>query len=66
MEERRSYSKEFKLDAIELSKSYNKSVKEIAADLGIPYKLLCVWVWHLIYNVNCRLVVKYYFIGCSL
>jgi transposase len=43
MEERRSYSKEFKLDAIELSNSSNKSVKEIAADLGIPYKLLCVW-----------------------
>jgi transposase len=37
MEERRSYSQEFKFDAIELSNNSNKSIKETAADLGIPY-----------------------------
>jgi transposase-like protein len=35
MEERRSYSKEFKLDVIELSNDSNKSVKVTAADLDI-------------------------------
>ena len=42
-EERRSYSKEFKLDAVDLTNNTNKTVKAIAADLGVPYKLLCTW-----------------------
>jgi transposase len=40
---RRSYSKEFKLESVELSFNSDKSVKEIAIDLGISYQLLCKW-----------------------
>ncbi|KAA0257087.1 transposase [Deferribacter autotrophicus] len=40
---RRSYSKEFKLEAVQLTLNSDKSVKEIASDLGISYQLLCKW-----------------------
>jgi transposase len=40
---RRVYSKEFKLEAVELSFSSSKSVKDVALDLGISYQLLCKW-----------------------
>jgi len=43
MVKRRVYSKEFKLEAVELSERSEKTVKEIALDLGISYQLLCKW-----------------------
>lgn len=43
MGERRSYTEEFKRDAVELSLNSDKSVKEIAEDLGINYGNLTRW-----------------------
>ena len=43
MIKRRVYSKEFKLEAVELSERSEKTVKEVALDLGISYQLLCKW-----------------------
>ncbi|MCF8002447.1 MAG: transposase [Halanaerobiales bacterium] len=34
---RRTYTEEFKRDAVELSLNLNKTIKEIAEDLGISY-----------------------------
>lgn len=41
--ERRSYSKEFKYDAVKLTNSSNKTVREIASDLGISPEILSKW-----------------------
>ena len=41
--ERRVYTKEFKLDAVELTNKSDKPITEIASDLGISYQLLCKW-----------------------
>jgi transposase-like protein len=41
MFKRRVYSKEFKLEAVALSEKSEKTVKEIALDLGMPYQVLC-------------------------
>jgi transposase len=43
MGKRRSYTEEFKRDAVELSLNSDKSVKEIAEDLGINYGNLNRW-----------------------
>lgn len=43
MKERRVYTQEFKLDAVELTNSSDKPITEIASDLGISYQLLCKW-----------------------
>ncbi|RCW78571.1 transposase, partial [Halanaerobium sp. DL-01] len=43
MGKRRSYTEEFKKDAVELSINSNKTVKEIADDLGINYSNLTRW-----------------------
>ena len=43
MGERRSYTEEFKRDAVELSLTSDKFVKEIAEDLGINYGNLTRW-----------------------
>lgn len=43
MVKRRVYSKEFKLEAVALSEKSEKTVKEIALDLGVPYQVLCKW-----------------------
>ena len=43
MEERRTYTEEFKRDAVELSLNSDKSVKEIAKDLGINYGNFTRW-----------------------
>jgi transposase len=40
---RRKYSKQFKIDAVELSLRSNKTVIEIAGDLGIRAELLYRW-----------------------
>jgi len=40
MGKRRSYTKEFKIDAVVLNINSNKTVKEIADDLGINYSNL--------------------------
>lgn len=37
MRKRRTYTEEFKRDAVELSQNSDKYVKEIAEDLGINY-----------------------------
>ena len=42
-EVRRKYSKEFKVDAVELMMRSNKSISEIAASLGIRADLLRRW-----------------------
>ncbi|MBV5303390.1 MAG: transposase [Chlorobium sp.] len=42
-ESRRKYSKEFKVDAVELMKRNNKSIIETAASLGIRAELLRRW-----------------------
>ena len=42
-ENRRQYSKEFKIDAVELMMRSNKSFTEIAASLGIRADLLRRW-----------------------
>ena len=43
MGERRTYTEEFKRDAVELSFNSDKTVKEIADDLGIIYGSLTRW-----------------------
>jgi len=43
MEERRTYTEEFKRDAVELSFNSDKTIKEIADDLGIIYGNLTRW-----------------------
>ena len=43
MGERRTYTEEFKRDAVELSFNSDKTVKEIADDLGIIYGNLTRW-----------------------
>ena len=43
LKERRMYPPEFKREAVELMKNSEKSVKEIAADLGIRTELLHRW-----------------------
>ena len=40
---RRTYTEEFKRDAVELSLNSNKTIKEIAEDLGISYGNLTRW-----------------------
>jgi transposase len=40
---RRQYTKEFKIESVELSKRSNKTVLEIAGDLGIRPELLYRW-----------------------
>jgi transposase len=40
---RRQYSKEFKVDAVELLMRNNKSITETAASLGIRHDLLSRW-----------------------
>ena len=42
-ESRRQYSKEFKVDAVELMMRSNKSIKETAVSLGIRPDLLRRW-----------------------
>jgi transposase len=42
-ESRRQYSKEFKVDAVELMMRSNKSIKETAVSLGIRPDLLSRW-----------------------
>lgn len=41
--QRKTYSKEFKQDALDLVKSSGKNVSEVARDLGIDSGLLCRW-----------------------
>ena len=43
MLKRNVYSKEFKVEAVELTMNSEKTVKEIADDLGISYGNLCKW-----------------------
>ena len=43
MIKRRVYTKEFKIEAVELTLDSTKTVKEIPEDLGVPYHLLCKW-----------------------
>jgi transposase len=43
MGKRRSYTEEFKRDAVKLSINSNKTVQEIADDLGINYSNLTRW-----------------------
>ena len=43
MKKRRSYSREFKIDCVRLSERSDKTLKEIASDLGISYSMLCKW-----------------------
>ena len=43
MGKRRSYTEEFKKDAVELSFNSDKTIKEIAEDLGISYGNLTRW-----------------------
>jgi transposase len=40
---RRQYSKQFKIDAVELSLKSNKTIREIADDLGISPNALYRW-----------------------
>lgn len=40
---RRKFSKQFKIDAVELTLKEEKTVKEIADDLGIRVALLYRW-----------------------
>lgn len=42
-EERRTYTREFKLEAIRLSEQSGKTVAEVARDLGINVKQLYRW-----------------------
>ncbi len=43
MGKRRIYSKEFKADAVSLTLKNEKTVKETAEDLSVPYSILCKW-----------------------
>jgi transposase len=43
MENRRQYTKEFKIEAVQLADSSEKSVYEIETDLGIPYGMIYKW-----------------------
>jgi transposase len=43
MSKRRSYSREFKLEAIRLWQSTDKSAREVEDDLGITHGLLYKW-----------------------
>ena len=52
--ERRSYSKEFKEDAVALTNGSGKTVKEIASDLGIPSALLSRWRVKRLKKGKCR------------
>lgn len=41
--EQRIYSREFKLEAVRLSESSEKTVAQIARDLGVPERVLYRW-----------------------
>ena len=41
---RRSYDREFKLNAMSLLKSGNKSQAQLCRDLGVPDSTFCGWV----------------------
>ena len=43
MIKRRVYTKQFKIEAVELTLDSTKTVKEISDELGVPYHLLCKW-----------------------
>jgi len=43
MESRRRFSNEFKLDAVLLTLKEDRTVKEVADDMDIPYALLYKW-----------------------
>ena len=43
-ETRRKYTKEFKLDAVQLAKSHDGPVAEVARDLGIRANMLYRWI----------------------
>lgn len=43
MIKRRVYTKEFKIEAVELTERSEKTVKDVSDELGIPYQLLCKW-----------------------
>lgn len=43
---RRTFSAEFKADAVQLVRSSNKSVKQVADDLGLHENVLAEWVKH--------------------
>ena len=42
-DKRKKYDEEFKRDAVELSNRPNKTIKEVAENLGIPYGTLSRW-----------------------
>jgi transposase len=41
--EQRSYTREFKLEAVRLSDNAEKSVAQLARDLGVPERMLYRW-----------------------
>lgn len=41
MIKRRVYTKEFKIEAVELTLDSGKTAKETSDELGVPYQLLC-------------------------
>jgi len=43
MKTRRKYDKQFKRDAVNLLASSNRTLSQVAADLGITYDLLSRW-----------------------
>ena len=43
MKQRRKFSKQFKIDAVNLLGSSDKTATAIAEDLGIPRDALCRW-----------------------
>ncbi len=43
MKQKRKFNKQFKMDAVNLLESSDKTATAIAADLGIPRDALCRW-----------------------
>ncbi len=43
MKQKRRFSKQFKIDAVNLLESSDKTATAVAADLGIPHDALCRW-----------------------
>ena len=43
MTDRRQYTAEFKREAVQLSESSGKSIRQVAQELGVPTKLLYRW-----------------------
>ena len=43
MKPKRKFDKQFKIDAVNLLESSNKTATAVAADLGIPRDALCRW-----------------------